>query len=252
MRKTGTIIFMLVFMFLGTKIHAEQENRIVSPFNGISLKVSAELYITQGNSQSVSINADASTLESLISEVKGHVLIIRQIKKDFFSSAKPNKNIKIYITCPEISSISVTGTGNIYNKNPLTSRIIDISVMGSGNIVLSGLNSESVKGNIMGSGKISLASRNVANEFKLFISGSGYYKGSEFPAKNVYIKISGSGDAVANATNDLDIHISGSGQVLYTGNPNITTAISGSGKVKELKHEKDENYELNSMKPIKR
>ncbi|MBK5203050.1 MAG: DUF2807 domain-containing protein [Prolixibacteraceae bacterium] len=250
MKQTGTIIFIFMLMFLGTKIHAEQENRKVSPFNGISLKISAELYLMQGNSQSVSINADASTLENLITEVKGHVLIIRSIKKDFFSSAKPNKNIKIYITCPEISSISVMGTGNVFNKNLLTSRIIDLSVMGSGNIVLSGLNTESVKGTIMGSGKISLASRNVTNKFKLIISGSGYYKGSEFPAKNVNIKISGSGDAVVNATNDLDVHISGSGEVMYTGNPNITTAIIGSGKIKELK--KDVNYELNSMKPIKR
>jgi len=252
MKQTGIIIFMAVLIFMGTNIHAEQEKRNVSTFNGISLKVSAELYLTQGNNQSVSINAEPSTLENLVTEVKGHVLIIRSIKKDFFSSAKPNKNIKIYITCPDISSISVTGSGTVFNKNPLTSRIIDISVMGSGNIVLSGLNSESVKGTIMGSGKISLASRNVANEFKLFISGVGYYKGAEFPVKIADVKISGSGDAVVNATNDLDVHISGSGQVLYTGNPNITTAIIGSGKVKELKHKKDENYELNSMKPIKK
>jgi len=254
MKKTGIIIFIFIFIFTGTKIYAEQENRNVSPFNGISLKISAELYLIQGNNQSVSINANTSTLENIITEVKGHVLIIRSIKKDFFSSAKSNKNIKIYITCPEISSISVTGTGNIYNKNPLTSRIIDISVIGNGNIILSGLNSESVKGTILGSGKISLASRSVTNEFKLIISGSGYYKGTEFPAKNVDIKISGSGDAVVNATHNLDVHISGSGEVMYTGNPNVTTAIIGSGKIKELK--KDVDDELNSMqpsmKPIKR
>jgi len=234
---------------MGNKIQAAQENRNVSPFNGLSLKVSAELYITQGKTQSISIDADASTLESLVTEVKNHVLTIRSIKKDFFSSAKPNKNIKIYITCPEISSLSVSGSGNIFNKNQLTSRIIDISVMGSGNIILSDLNAESVKGTIMGSGKISLASKKVAKEFKLLISGAGYYKGVEFPVKKADVKISGSGDAVVNATGDLDVHLSGSGEVLYTGNPNVTTAIIGSGKVKMLK---DENYELNSMRPIKK
>lgn len=250
MKHTGTIIFMFMLIFMSTNIHAEQENRNVSPFNGISLKVPAELYLIQGNSQSVSINSDASTLESLVTEVRGHILTIKSIKKNFFSSVKSNKNIKIYITCPEILSISVSGTGNVFNKNPLTSRIIDLSIMGSGNIVLSDLNSESVKGTILGSGKISLASRYISNEIKLIISGSGYYKGTEFPAKKVDVKISGSGDAVVNATNDLDVHISGSGEVMYTGNPNVTTAIIGSGKVKELK--KDVDYELNSMKPIKR
>jgi len=234
---------------MGNKIQAAQETRNVSPFNGISLKVSAELYITQGKNQSVSIDAETSTLEGLVTEVRKHVLTIKSIKKNFFSTSKPNKTIKIYITCPEISSLTVLGTGTIINKNSISSRIIDLSITGSGNIVLSGLNSESVKGTIIGSGKISLASKKVTKEFKLFISGAGYYKGTEFPVKKADVKISGSGDAVVYATSDLDIQISGSGEVLYTGNPNVTTAISGSGKIKELK---DENYELNSMKPIKK
>jgi len=250
MKQTGIILLMFMLMFTGTKLYAEQEYRNVSPFNGISLKVSAELYLIQGNKQSVSINADASTLENIVTSVKGHILTIRSIKKDFFSSTKPIQNIKIYITCPEISSISISGSGSVFNKSKITSRIIDLNVMGSGNIVLSGLNSESVKGTIMGSGKISLASRNVTDEFKLTISGSGYYKGAEFPTKNANIKISGSGDAIVNTTDDLDVHISGSGEVMYTGNPNVTTAIIGSGKVKELK--KDVDSELQSMKPIKR
>jgi len=236
---------------MGTKIQAAQENRNVSPFNEISLKVSAELYLTQGKDQSVSIDTDVSTLESLVTEVKNHVLIIRSLKNNIFGTGKPNKDIKIYITCPEISSLSVIGTGDIFNKNSISSRIIDLIIKGSGNIILSGLNSESIKGTINGSGKISLTSRKSANEFKLFISGSGYYKGSEFQVKKADVKLSGSGNAVINATEDLDVHISGSGQVLYIGNPNITTAISGSGKIDELKV-KDENYELNSMKPIKK
>ena len=251
MKQKVSIIFLCLLLFTGQKIQAAQENRNVSPFNGVSLKISAELYITQGEKQFVNIDADASTLENLIAEVKNHVLIIRSLKNIFFSTEKSNKNIKIYITCPEISSLTVMGSGNIFNKNPISSRIIDLRIMGSGNIVISGLNSKSVKGTIMGSGKISLASGNLANEFKLYISGSGYYKGAEFPVKKADVKISGSGDAAVNAIDDLDVHISGSGEVLYTGNPNVTTAIIGSGKVTELKI-KDANYEINSMKPMKK
>jgi len=238
-------------MFMGPKIQAAHENRNVSPFNGVSLKISAELYITQGEKQFVNIDADASTLENLIAEVKNHILIIRSTKNNFFSAREQNKNIKIYITCPDIFSLTVMGNGNIFNKSQISSRILDLKIMGSGNIVISGLNSESVKGTIMGSGKISLASRKMANEFKLYISGAGYYKGAEYPVKKADVKISGSGNAIVNATDDLDVHISGSGKVFYTGNPNLTTAVSGSGKVKELKT-KDEDYEINSMRPIKR
>jgi hypothetical protein len=52
-------------------------------------------------------------------------------------------------------------------------------------------------------------------------------------AKDVKVRIAGSGDAKVHATKSLDVSIAGSGDVSYKGNPTkISQDIAGSGKVR--------------------
>ncbi|NCO45874.1 MAG: hypothetical protein GW890_05430, partial [Vibrio sp.] len=49
------------------------------------------------------------------------------------------------------------------------------------------------------------------------------------------IKISGSGEGILNASEELNIEINGSGNVQYLGSPSINQKISGSGSVSQYK-----------------
>ena len=63
------------------------------------------------------------------------------------------------------------------------------------------------------------------------ISGSGRYLGEDPEASVGTVRVSGSGEAVVNVSDDLDVDVSGSGDVQYIGNPAITESVSGSGDI---------------------
>jgi hypothetical protein len=45
------------------------------------------------------------------------------------------------------------------------------------------------------------------------------------------VRVSGSGEAVVNVADELDVDVSGSGGVQYIGDPTVAESISGSGDI---------------------
>lgn len=233
MKTKLTSFITIIALFLGLNLKAETEERELPSFSEISLRVPATLYLEQGKKQSFEVLAKSSTLEELITEVKGRELIIRfkatnYIWKDF----EPGK-IEIYITVPEIDALTLSGSGDIINDGSIETRILDLSVSGSGDILLDDLKAERVKASISGSGTIELAGDGTAEDLSVIISGSGNYNGLDFKAKDANVKIVGSGKARLHADKHLKVRTAGSGDVVYKGNPLIDQSIVGSGKVKE-------------------
>lgn len=224
--------FIASFMLLAAhNSHAQSEIRNVPVFSEISLRVSGTLHLKQGDTQKVEIEASQSTLDELITEVSGRTLVIRFRTSNLFSrNFRPGK-VDIYVTVPEVNALGISGSGDIIAQTPISSRIIDLTVSGSGNINIADLNSEKVKANISGSGDIVLGGGKIAQEFEGTISGSGNIKAAGYEAKRVDIKIMGSGNCSIHTNGDLYARIAGSGNVYYGGNPNLDTSIAGSGKV---------------------
>lgn len=226
-------IITIVGLFVCFHAKAESESRELESFSEISLRIPAKLYIEQGDKQSFEVVAKSSTLEEIITEVKGRELIIRFAAKNYlFKSFTPGK-IEIYITVPEIDAIALSGSGDIINDGPIESRILDLSVSGSGDILLDDLKAERVKAAISGSGNIEIAGPDSADDLNVNISGSGDFKGIDFEVKDVKVKISGSGNVRIHAEKHLNVRTAGSGDVVYKGNPLIDQGIVGSGKVIE-------------------
>ncbi len=231
-----TKIFLIILFLLSTSISnplfAENEKRNVSTFSEVALRIPAKLYIKQGNVQSVEIIAKSSTLEEIITEVKGRTLNIKFPNKMFWNNFKSGK-IEIHITVPEIDGLSVSGSGDILAKE-IKSRILDLAVSGSGDIVIDNLKSKRVAAAISGSGNITIKNGGVADELTVTISGSGDVDAEGFEASDISIRISGSGDCSVTSNGNIKGRVSGSGDVNYKGNPSIDFSVAGSGRVKKM------------------
>ena len=224
---------LLIGLFTITTANAEEEKRNVAAFSEISLRISGNLYLTQGDKQDVRIEATPSTLDDIITEVKGSKLIIRFPNKSFFKrNFKPGK-IDIFITVPDVDALSVSGSGDIIAKE-LKSRILNLAVSGSGDIEIGNLDSKRVKSSVSGSGNIKIGNGGVADELTISISGSGNFKGSGFEAEDVTVSTAGSGNCNVKSNGTIKARIAGSGSVYYKGNPGVDASIAGSGKVREM------------------
>lgn len=226
-----TIVTLIALVFaINTK--ADNVERDVPSFSEISLRVPAKLHVEQGKTQSVEIVAKSSTLEELITEVKGRELIIRFSAKNYLWKDFTPGKIEIFITVPEVNALSVSGSGDIINDGPIETRILDLAVSGSGDILLDDLKAERVKASISGSGNIRISGNGTAEDLSVNSSGSGNFKGIDFNAQDVKVKLAGSGNAEVSAVKNLNVRAAGSGNVTYKGNPLIDQSVVGSGRVK--------------------
>jgi len=229
-----TLVTMLILLVGLSNAQAENQTRELDAFSEISLRVDAKLYLAQGDKQSVEIVAKSSTLDELVTEVKNRELVIRFKTKNMLWKDFETGKIEIYITVPDISALTVSGSGDILNDGPINSRILSLTLSGSGSIKLDDLKTERLTSNISGSGNILVDGDGDAQDLSVNISGSGGFKGEDFETEDATIRISGSGNAYIHCNNSLVAKIIGSGSVFYNGNPRIDQSIGGSGQVKEL------------------
>ena len=107
-----------------------------------------------------------------------------------------------------------------------------LSISGSSDAQLNGLDTEQLRVAITGSGDVSASGK--AGKFNLSIAGSGSVQARELAAADVEISIAGSGDARVHADKTLAVSIAGSGDVEYGGAAAITRSrIAGSGSVRQ-------------------
>ncbi len=227
-------LFIVVFLLSGNIPAASneivKETRNVSAFSAISLSLSANVYLSQGNQQKVEIEGDKEMLEKIEMKADGNTLEIKT-KEDCFSN--PGK-INIYIVVPEIKRLILKGSGKIISQTPFKTDGLIINVSGSGTIKIQKLEVSEADIVISGSGSIDLTSGKSENKLNITITGSGSFYGNGFQADRVKVNISGSGSAKVWAVNTLETYITGSGSVYYKGNPLVNANAVGSGKTRAL------------------
>ncbi len=243
--------------------------RTVSDFKKIDFKIDGDLIIRQSDTLEITIEAQENLVNEIETNVNGETL---EIETD--GCIKTDQKIRVYVKCPDLNSIDILGSGDVYHLKEWTFSNLDLIITGSGNIRLeniiveNGLNTEilgsgniilnnpQISGNlnnlITGSGNIIITDMSKANEVENKIEGSGDISISsvdtldfhnaritgdgdiqtrDLYAKNVEVRIDGSGNAFVNAINSLIVKIYGSGNVYYTGNPLVDVEISGSGRL---------------------
>jgi len=206
------------------------EERSLSNFRTIASEISGDVFITQDSAFSVSVEAEGNVLEVLETTVDNDKKLHIRIKNGKFVTSK---NVKVYISMPDISGLYLIGSGNMELMNAINSTRLNLELKGSGNMSLQQIVADSITASISGSGGISSLSGNVQKE-TISISGSGSLDFFDLKANNSKVKISGSGNAKIYVTDSLSVKISGSGSVYYQGNPIMDVSISGSGKLKHL------------------
>ncbi|MBX2875714.1 MAG: DUF2807 domain-containing protein [Saprospiraceae bacterium] len=196
----------------------------LNTFERISLAISADVYLSYGEAQSIRVRGQENIIENLLTEIQDKTWRIR-----FDRPIRRSQGLKIFITLPYLSGARVSGSGNVESQHTWQTTSFYAGVSGSGNINLL-LQTEELSSKVSGSGNIMLGGN--AKEYTVQITGSGNVKAYELAAEHCKVKISGSGDARVDAQEQLDVRISGSGDVMYTGRPRVNSKISGSGSLR--------------------
>jgi hypothetical protein len=209
------------------------QDRHLSGFHAIDLAGSFDVYITQGSTESVKVEAPSDVIDRIITEVQGGVLKIHSKKDTNWGNwSWGNKRMVIYVTAKDLNSVGVTGSGDIYFKDGITTNSLKLQITGSGDM-LGKVNVKTLESKISGSGDMKLSGR--ADESTISVVGSGDFTARDLVTVNTAVRVAGSGDAVVNASNKVDASVSGSGDIHYTGGAkNINSSKAGSGDIERL------------------
>jgi len=213
------------------------EEREVNGFEEIFVSGAGTFIITQGDSESLSIETDDNLMEYIETEVKGNILEIGFSDDIVLSEGKgrkvlePSDGFVFRISVIDLRVISVSGAAR-FEIGKLKTDEFRIEFSGAGEINLDDLNARQLEVTVSGAGDIQLAGK--VNTQDIILSGLGRYQAFDLESQDAAVTISGAGGAEVWATETLDVVISGAGDVKYFGSPTVNPEISGLGRIQNL------------------
>ena len=226
----------------------EKQERDAKDFKGIDLMVSGNVFVKQGSNYKVTVEAQKNILDVVETVVENGILRLK------FKEGSWNMNfdkLNFYIETPSVSSLKISGSGDMTVESAFNSDDLDLNVSGSGNIKMpNGITVKTLEAEIGGSGDINLTSVSAeqlsakvlgsgnfeingsGNKAKFEVTGSGDIAASDFKTKATEAHTTGSGNIKCFATESLDAHILGSGDIHCGGNPpSVQSRTTGSGEI---------------------
>jgi hypothetical protein len=233
MKKLNTFLLFVIFTFsLNTviahatsKTTAFQDERTIGNFKGVATGGPITIKITMGNKESVRLEGDQEAIADLITEVNDGILTIKpKTKWNDWSRTYNRANVTVYITAKRLTSLTMSGSGNMEVTNTINGAELATTLSGSGSIKAAAM--------ISGSGAVTLAGR--SDDANLTLSGSGTFRGKTFSVNKASIQISGSANVYITVASKIEAVISGSGNIYYSGNATVKKTIIGSGNVTKM------------------
>ena len=183
----------------------------VQPFDALKASGVYELKLTQGDKESVKIEADENLQELFTVKNDGSQLNI-EMKKNI--SLKGKMRVKVYVTFRNVKSIDLSTVGNVYTENQLTFTDLTLKNKSVGNVDLNfTANKLDLKNSSVGNVKL----QGKAQTAVFRNSGVGNLRAGELVVQSMDIDNSGVGNAEVNAEKELKVNDSMLGRVTNKG-----------------------------------
>ncbi len=210
---------------------------------------SPQVYYQQGNKTTLKVTTDENILPVLTFRVENNELRI-QAKEGIYIS--PSK-LLIETSSKDLKKLSIGGGTDFFLKSALNTESLEANISGGGNMEFKeSAKIQSASFSISGGGDLDVTQltseevyvkvsgggdANVAGKTQkaeMKVSGGGDLNAQDLQADHVICNVSGGGDATVYAISQLDAHASGGGDIRYKGNPKTDTSCSGGGDIHHI------------------
>jgi len=203
----------------------------VNEFQAISVDYPGDYTVRQGDTESVTIEAEDNLLPQLVAEVRNGTLHVENSEQNWRDRVNPTEPVLITITVVELSRVQFPTAGKM-SIEELQTDSLSLSVSGAGDVNMTDLGAGKLEISLSGAGNIN--ADGLAENLELRISGLGNFNGGDLETQSADVRISGAGSATVWAEETLDASISGAGSVEYYGDPSVDERISGVGSVHKV------------------
>jgi hypothetical protein len=210
-----------------------REDRPASGFHRLEITGQVEVTLVQGAAEGVTIEAPASALRRVRTEVRDGTLSIDAAEQggmwQWFSGRRGSRTPRITVKLREVDLIEAAGAVTV-TADSLKAGELRLDLAGACSVKFRDLQATTLR--LDGSGAIKAEVGGNVLRQRIDLSGAGSFQASKLASEDAVVEVSGAGKAVVNATKSLGVDISGAGAVEYLGDPKVTQSISGIGKVR--------------------
>lgn len=199
----------------------------IGSFENLRLNSSADVSISLGQSQQITLSTDDNLLSNVSFTIKGDTLVIANDK-----SYRTKIGTHIDIKVPDLDGVKVYGSGDIEVEGTESMGDFGARVYGSGDINLEDIEVSDLTLEVNGSGDI--VADGKAEDIRIKVNGSGDIDTRSLKARTAEARVNGSGDIVLYVTEELNAAVSGSGDIRYKGSPKVSVKDNGSGDVRSI------------------
>ncbi len=207
------------------------ESRPVSGFNRIVVNGGGEATITQGDHESLIIEAEDNILPLITSTVTDGALTL-ELRTQGPTSINITRPIRYTLTVKDLSAFERNGSGDT-SIGDIKTDTLALTTQGAGNVTLASLQANQLTVEDNGAGNVTINGGKIGSQ-TLSLYGSGAFSADNLESQSAQVWNTGSGNAKIWVESTLQVNITGSGSVSYFGTPDITRNITGTGSLTSL------------------
>jgi len=202
------------------------ERSINESFNEIEVSRGLDVYLTQGDQNSIEVEADENLQEIIVTEVRNNVLEIYADENIRHSQSK-----KVYVTFKAVERISSSSGSDVYSTNTIKSEFLELSTSSGSDMELS-IDTEKVSCDSSSGSDLKLSGK--TNTLHAEASSGSDIKAGELTAVSSRVKASSGADITVNTSEELIAKASSGGDIKYFGNPEKVQKSDGvSGSIRK-------------------
>ena len=205
-----------------------EESRPVSGFRGVELAGPGELFIQQGQEESLRVEAEDNLIQYFSSEVVDGMLKIGLRGKVGMNT---RQTMRFYVTARDLDTIIVSSLATV-TAPALETAQLTVRVGDGGRVKIETLMADRLVVHIDGLSRLSIASGEVGEQ-DLTVLG-GVYEAEGLQSARASARLTGLGSATVRVSEYLQVDIQEGGKVQYVGNPIVDQEVSGLGQIKRI------------------
>jgi hypothetical protein len=224
------LLALLALLAIPVPAAAAERTYAVSDFDRIQVEGPFEVVLATGQSTRVRATGSAQALERLSVEVQGRTLHVRINRSAWggYPGQTPGP-VRVEAATIALARAAVVGSGSLTIDKARGLRI-DLSMGGSGQLNVGGIDADNLVVSLIGSGHIDLAGR--AKQMRATVSGSGDLDGRALKADDIQLSTDSAGTVVLGSARSARIIARGAGDVTIGGDPACTVDAQGAGTVR--------------------
>ncbi|NQV76819.1 MAG: DUF2807 domain-containing protein [Lutibacter sp.] len=201
-----------------------EDRNINSDFDVIKVQQGINLYLTQGNSTELNVEADENILDLLITEVKNGELKVYFDKNVYRAKAR-----NVYLTTNTISKIKTSSGASVKTENTLQVNSLDLD-SSSGSSIKIYVNAEEVTSKSSSGADIDIYGK--TQTFSANASSGSSIDADKLETVDAYAKASSGANIDVNVSGKFTANASSGGDIDFEGNPtNVDKDTSSGGSV---------------------